>query len=123
MPVLQYIFHFREECQGESEKRHSGCYMPNMRQAEEIQGGERIAGAKENQYIHKLKATVWIGKKGATESILDEIEQQLNANGVVKIKWLKNAEIDPEYISALLKAELLDARGRTMVLRRLKPGR
>lgn len=93
-----------------------------MRQAEKIQGGERIAGKKEHQYVHNLKATVWIGKKGATESILDEIEQQLDVNRVVKIKWLKNAEIDPEYISALLKADLVDVRGRTMVLSRLKPG-
>jgi len=92
-----------------------------MRQTEEIQGGERIAGKKENQYVHNLKTTVWIGKKGATESILDEIEQQLEVNKVVKIKWLKNAEVDPEYISALLKAELIDVRGRTMVLHRLRP--
>ncbi len=48
--------------------------------------------------IHKLKAqaaeieiTVWVGKNGVTDSIIQELEDQLISKRLVKVKILKNA--------------------------------
>ncbi len=50
--------------------------------------------------LRKLRAeyydedvTVWVGKKGLTESIINEIKKQLENRKVVKIRVLKNALI------------------------------
>ena len=70
-------------------------------------GGERL---------HQLKATVWIGKQGCTDAIVEEIRIQLKTRPRVKIKWLRNCEIDPDEIALRAGARLLQVRGRTMVL-------
>ncbi len=48
--------------------------------------------------IQKLKAqaaeieiTVWVGKNGVTDSIIEELEDQLISKRLVKVKILKNA--------------------------------
>jgi RNA-binding protein len=48
--------------------------------------------------IQKLKAqaaeieiTVWVGKNGITDSIIEELEDQLRSKRLVKVKILKNA--------------------------------
>ncbi len=63
-----------------------------------------------------LKPTVWIGKRGATNVMIDEIRRQLKDRKVVKVRWLRNTEIDPEGIAASAGAALLEVRGRTLVL-------
>jgi RNA-binding protein len=63
-----------------------------------------------------LRPTVWIGKRGVTSVIIDEIRRQLKVRKVVKVRWLRNTEVDPRRIAASADADLLDVRGRTLVL-------
>ncbi len=63
--------------------------------------------------MQDLRPTVWIGKSGCTESMIDEIRAQLKKRKVVKVKWLQNTDIDPEAIAARTKSDHLEVRGRT----------
>ena len=67
--------------------------------------------------MQDLKPTVWIGKQGCTETMIDEIVSQLKKRKVIKVKWLQNTEIDPDAVALQAKADLLEVRGRTMVLK------
>jgi RNA-binding protein len=66
--------------------------------------------------MQDLKPTVWIGKQGSTETMIEEIVSQLKKRRLIKVKWLQNTEVDPEAIAAAARARLVDVRGRTMVL-------
>jgi RNA-binding protein len=66
--------------------------------------------------MQDLKPTVWIGKQGCTETMIDEIVEQLKKRKMIKVKWLQNIEIDPETVALQAQARLVDVRGRTMVL-------
>jgi len=72
--------------------------------------------------MQNLKPTVWIGKSGCTESMIDEIQAQLKKRRIVKVKWLQNTDIDPEAVAARTGAGLIEVRGRTMVLAEKKRG-
>lgn len=63
-----------------------------------------------------LKPTIWIGKRGITNVMIDEIRRQLKDRKVVKVRWLRNTEVDPEEIAAAAGAVLAEVRGRTLVL-------
>jgi RNA-binding protein len=67
--------------------------------------------------MQNLKPTVWIGKQGCTQTMIDEIISQLRKRRIIKVKWLQNTEVDPEAVAVFAKAELVEVRGRTMVLR------
>ena len=66
--------------------------------------------------MQDLKPTVWIGKQGCTETMIEEIVAQLKKRKMIKVKWLQNTEVDPEDIALKAKADLVEVRGRTMVL-------
>jgi RNA-binding protein len=66
--------------------------------------------------MQDLKPTVWIGKQGCTETMIEEIVAQLRKRKMIKVKWLQNAEVDPEEIAIRAKGILVEVRGRTMVL-------
>jgi len=66
--------------------------------------------------MQDLKPTVWIGKQGCTETMIDEIVTQLKKRTLIKVKWLQNTEVDPAAIAAQARARLVEVRGRTMVL-------
>jgi RNA-binding protein len=66
--------------------------------------------------MQDLKPTVWIGKQGCTKNIIGEIVSQLKKRRIIKVKWLQNTEVDPEVVARQVKAELVEVRGRTMVL-------
>jgi RNA-binding protein len=66
--------------------------------------------------IHRLKPTIWIGKSGCTQATIEEIRHQLKSRKIIKIRWLRNTEIDPVDIARRTGALLLQTRGRTMVL-------
>ena len=66
--------------------------------------------------IHALRATIWIGKGGCNPGILAEITHQLEKRGIVKIRWLKNTQIDSYEIASETGADLIHVRGRTMIL-------
>ena len=74
--------------------------------------------------MQDLKPTVWIGKSGCTDTMIDEIKAQLKKRTHIKVKWLHNTEIDPEAIAHRTGSDLIGVRGRTLVLaRRKKTGR
>lgn len=66
--------------------------------------------------IQQMKATVWIGKRGITESTIDEIKSQVKDKRIVKVKWLRNIDVDPGAVAEMTGTDLIMARGRTMVL-------
>jgi RNA-binding protein len=66
--------------------------------------------------MQDLKPTVWIGKQGCTETMIEEIAAQLKKRKLIKVKWLQNTEVDPDAIALQAKAKLVEVRGRTMVL-------
>nr|WP_250317156.1 YhbY family RNA-binding protein [Methanoculleus bourgensis] len=86
----------------------------------------REAATVRRESFQDLKPTIWIGKRGATGVMIDEIRRQLKSRKIVKVRWLRNTEVDPESIAASAGADLLEVRGRTLVLaerRSRSPGR
>ena len=69
-----------------------------------------------NKLMQDLKPTVWIGKQGCTETMIEEIVAQLKNRKMIKVKWLQSVEVDPEAIAVQARAKLVETRGRTMVL-------
>ncbi len=66
--------------------------------------------------MQNLKPTVWIGKQGCTETMIGEIMAQLKKRKLIKVKWLQNTEVEPETIALRAGADLVEVRGRTLVL-------
>jgi len=72
---------------------------------------------------HDLDVTVWVGKNGI-ESVVDELNDQLADNDLVKVKFLRAARggTDTEELATELAAEVSakihDTRGHTAVLYR-----
>ena len=60
--------------------------------------------------MQDLKPTVWIGKQGCTETMIDEIVEQLKKRKLIKVKWLQNIEVDPEDIAMQAGATLVEVR-------------
>jgi RNA-binding protein len=69
-----------------------------------------------DRLMQDLKPTVWIGKQGCTETMIEEIVSQLKKRKVIKVKWLQNTDVDPDDVALKAKATLVEVRGRTMVL-------
>jgi RNA-binding protein len=69
-----------------------------------------------NRLMQDLKPTVWIGKQGCTETMIEEIVAQLKNRKMIKVKWLQSVEVDPAAIALQAHAKLVETRGRTMVL-------
>ncbi|MCK9297829.1 YhbY family RNA-binding protein [Methanoculleus sp. YWC-01] len=63
-----------------------------------------------------LKPTIWVGKRGVTSVMIDEIRRQLKDRKVIKVRWLRNTEVNPEEVAASAGAVLVEVRGRTLVL-------
>jgi RNA-binding protein len=76
-----------------------------------------------DQPMQDLKPTVWIGKQGCTETMIEEIVEQLKKRTMIKVKWLQNTEIDPVAVAVRANAQLVEVRGRTMVLADKKKAR
>ena len=68
------------------------------------------------------KATVHVGKEGATAQIINEVSKQLDAREIIKAKILKTAlqETEAEAIAAKIaeqtESELVEVRGHTFLL-------
>ncbi|AKH97737.1 hypothetical protein HLASF_1250 [Halanaeroarchaeum sulfurireducens] len=69
---------------------------------------------------HDLDVTVWVGKAGI-ESVVDELDEQLAANDLVKVKFLRSARGSgstaalAETLADQVDAELIETRGNTAV--------
>ena len=70
--------------------------------------------------MQDLRPTVWIGKQGCTDTMIEEIILQLKKRKTIKVKWLQNCDVDPAAVASEARAELVEVRGRTMVLREKK---
>ncbi|MFH0966067.1 MAG: YhbY family RNA-binding protein [Methanobacteriota archaeon] len=66
--------------------------------------------------FHDLKPTIWVGKQGMTETIIEEIRSQIKVRKVIKLKWLESTDVDPKIVASESGTVLLQVRGRTMVL-------
>ncbi len=68
--------------------------------------------------------TVNVGKKGLTESLINEINLQLEKRGIVKVKMLRNFRGDSDrrelakLIESKVKGELIDLRGFVLTLKK-----
>ena len=65
-----------------------------------------------------------IGKNGVTDALIEELNKQIKANRLVKVRILKSAEEEKdlnaiaEEISEATRSTLIEVRGRTVVLYR-----
>ncbi len=72
------------------------------------------------------KPTIWIGKKGTAQEILDEIDEQLERTETIKVRVLKtalheeNAKVIANKIAQQTESNLIEVRGHTFVLHRKK---
>ncbi len=68
------------------------------------------------------KPTVHIGKEGITVQLISEVEKQLDAREIIKVKILKTAlqETEAKTLAAQIaeqtESELVDVRGHTFLL-------
>lgn len=73
--------------------------------------------------MHDLDVTVWVGKNGL-ESVVEELETQLDDRGLVKVKFLRAARSEggpatlAEDLADRTNASVVDTRGHTTVLER-----
>lgn len=85
----------------------------------------------EKEKLYRLKAQanqlspiLNIGKNGVTETLIEELNKQIKANRLVKVRVLKSAEEGKdlnaiaEEIAAATRSTLIEKRGRTVVLYR-----
>ena len=65
-----------------------------------------------------------IGKNGVTDTLIEELNKQIKANRLVKVRVLKSAEegkdvkVIAEEIADATRSTLIEVRGRTVVLYR-----
>jgi len=78
------------------------------------------------EIVQQQPADVRVGKKGLTPSVIEEIKKRLKAKGIIKVKMLKSSlkvtgmdrvELAKK-IAEAVNAQLLEVRGRTLVLYR-----
>ncbi len=74
-------------------------------------------GTHDMNRMQDLKPTCWIGRRGITDTLIEEIRRQVRDRKVVKIKWLSTADVDPAGIAEATGTELVAIRGHTLVLR------
>ena len=79
-----------------------------------------------NHKMHSYKSTLWIGKKGVSKPLVNEACRQLDKNGTIKIKVLKNILRRKDLgsvISNLLqqtKSMIIEKRGKTFILSKIR---
>lgn len=85
----------------------------------------------EKEKLYRLKAEanqlspiLNIGKNGVTDTLVEELNKQIKANRLVKVRILKSAEEGKdlkniaEEIAAATRSTVIEIRGRTVVLYR-----
>lgn len=75
-----------------------------------------MKSGKNHQGMQELRPTVWIGKQGCTQTVIEEIIQQLERRKIIKVKVLSATEIDVSDVAARTGADLVGIRGKTFVL-------
>jgi len=85
----------------------------------------------EKEKLYRLKAEanqlspiLNVGKNGVTDTLIEELNKQIKANRLVKVRVLKSAEEGKdlkaiaEELAAATRSTLIEVRGRTVVLYR-----
>jgi RNA-binding protein len=73
---------------------------------------------------NKISPILNIGKNGVTDTLIEELNKQIKANRLVKVKVLKSAEEGKhlktiaDELAEATRSTLIDVRGRTVVLYR-----
>jgi RNA-binding protein len=73
---------------------------------------------------HQISPILNIGKNGVTDALIEELNKQIKANRLVKVRVLKSAEEEKdlkaiaEEIAKATRSTLIEIRGRTVVLYR-----
>jgi RNA-binding protein len=73
---------------------------------------------------NKISPILNIGKNGITDTLIEELNKQIKANRLVKVKVLKSAEEGKDLktiadeLAEATRSTLIDVRGRTVVLYR-----
>ncbi|MDQ1251912.1 MAG: RNA-binding protein [Euryarchaeota archaeon] len=73
---------------------------------------------------HQISPILNIGKNGVTDALIEELNKQIKANRLVKVRILKSAEEEKdlkaiaEEIAEATRSTLIEVRGRTVVLYR-----
>jgi RNA-binding protein len=73
---------------------------------------------------HQISPILNIGKNGVTDALIEELNKQIKANRLVKVRVLKSAEEEKdlkaiaEEIAEATKSTLIEVKGRTVVLYR-----
>lgn len=73
--------------------------------------------------------TIWMGKKGVTQEVIEEVSKQLDQDEVVKVRVLKSAlqtskrEVLASLIAEKTGSELIEVRGNTFVVYRHRRAR
>jgi RNA-binding protein len=104
-------------------------WRPDADIAEKEEGESKIVNgltAGKKRFVkRRLKEegpTIWIGKGGASEELLREVEKQLDKKKMVKVKILKTALEEDEAkqiasrIAQQTEASLVEVRGHTFML-------
>ena len=102
-------------------------YLPGVWREEKIPNSE--GAAFEKRKLRRLQAksrradpTIWIGKDGATMELLKQVESQLKARELVKVKAHKSALAEAETadlaerIAASTRSTLVEVMGHTFTL-------
>lgn len=82
-----------------------------------------MSDVSRSERIHNLDVTVWVGKHGL-ESVVDELDDQLDSRELVKVKFHRSARArtDTETLAADLadrvRASVVETRGHTAVIER-----
>ncbi|CAI1493477.1 MULTISPECIES: YhbY family RNA-binding protein [Thermococcus] len=79
---------------------------------------------------YDIEPRAWIGKKGLAESVIEEINTQLEKDGVLKVEIRKGALISTgmdrkaiaEKVAELTDSELIDVRGKRFILFKPREG-
>jgi RNA-binding protein len=73
---------------------------------------------------NQLNPILNIGKNGVTDTLIEELNKQIKANRLVKVRVLRSAEEEKdvkeiaEEIASATRSTLIEVRGRTVVLYR-----
>lgn len=73
---------------------------------------------------HQINPILNIGKNGVTDALIEELNKQIKANRLVKVRVLKSAEEEKDVkaiadeIAEATRSTLIEVRGRTVVLYR-----
>ena len=98
---------------------------------EKIPSGEGETSQKKKMRELKQRSaekepTVWIGKSGVTHALLGQIDRQLDANEIVKVKVHKTSPEDADIAELAHRmaeettSTIVDVRGRTFTIYRQK---